>query len=449
MVKSLLNLSTLTSIIIGMMGISLMIIVHELGHFFMAKIFKVEIETFSCGFGPPIFKRMTRSGTNFQISAWIFGGFCKMKGQDDIKRAIKEKLHYIRDVEEGSLYSIQPLKRLLIYFFGPVMNLIFAFFCLLILFLVQTTILTNPPQIILAEDYPNLFSQPTSQKVNNLESGMIIESIDGIKVTTFQEVKKLLSERSLTKSQIKTTSSNQIYTAIPQNGLYGITSFVEPLVNSVVPFSSEKKAGLKKGDLITEINGYKVTNMFDILSISHKNPDFINLKVIDKDGLKKSISYYPEKIEGKVKMNFNLQSQETFIPGYSLKEAISSSIKETYHIFINTMKALLNLVNRHSQVTGTVSGSFSASQTIGELTTKGFAENFNMGFRTVLYLLAGISISLAFVNLLPIPALDGGYIIMGIIETFLGRTFNPKAYIVVQVFGFVLIGITILILQLG
>ena len=432
-----------------MMGISLMIIVHEIGHFIMAKIFKVEVETFSCGFGPPIFKRQTRSGTNFQISAWIFGGYCKMKGQDDIKRAIKEKLHYIRDVEEGSLYSIQPLKRLLIYFFGPVMNLLFAFFCLLILFLIHTTILTNPPKIILAEDYPDLFSQTTSQKANKLESGMVIESIDGIEVTTFQEVKKLLSERSNTKSQIITTSSDKVYTAIPENGLYGITSFVEPLVNSVVPFSPEKKAGLRKDDLITEINGYKVTNMFDILSISHKNPSFISLKLINKDGIKKNINYYPETINNKIKMNFNLQSNETSISGYPFKEAISSSIKETYRIFIKTMEALLNLVNRHSQVTETISGSFSASQTIGELTTKGFAENFNMGFRTVLYLLAGISISLAFVNLLPIPALDGGYIIMGIIETFLGRTFHPKAYIFVQIFGFFLIGLTILILQLG
>ena len=449
MLKSLLNLSTLSSIIIGMMGISLMIIVHELGHFFMAKVFKVEIETFSCGFGPPIFKRKTKSGTNFQISAWIFGGFCKMKGQDDIKRAITEKLHYIRDVEEGSLYSIRPLKRLLIYFFGPVMNLIFAFMCLLVLFLVHTTILTNPPRIILAEDYPTLFSQPTSQTINNLESGMTIKSIDGIPVTTFQEVKKLLSERSLTKAQIITTSSDQIYTAIPKNGLYGITSYVDPVVNTVLTFSPEHNAGLRKGDLITEINGYKVTNMFDILSVSHKNPSFISLKIIDKNGLKKSINYYPEKIDSKVKMNFNLQSQESYIPGYSLKNAITSSIKETFKIFKNTMKALLNLVNRHSQVTETVSGSFSASQTIGELTTKGFAENFNMGFRTVLYLLSGISISLAFVNLLPIPALDGGYIIMGIIETFLGRTFHPKAYVFVQVFGFFLIGITILILQLG
>ena len=449
MLKGLLNLSTLSSIIIGMMGISLMIIVHEFGHFLMAKVFKVEIETFSCGFGPPLFQKRTHSGTNFQISAWIFGGYCKMKGQDDIRRAINKKLNYIRDVEEGSLYSITPLKRLLIYFFGPIMNLLFAFICLLILFLIHTTILTNPPKIILAEDYPNLFSQTTSQKESNLESGMVIKSIDGIEVTTFQEVKDLLSERSSTQAQIVTTSSNQVYTAFPKDGLYGITSFVEPLVNSVVPFSPEKKAGLRKGDLITEINGYQVKNMFDILSISHKNPNFINLKVIDKNGDKKSISYYPEKINNKIKMNFNLQSNETSIPGYSLGKAIISSFKETYRIFIKTMEALLNLVNRHSQVTETISGSFSASQTIGELTTKGFAENFNMGFRTALYLLAGISISLAFVNLLPIPALDGGYIIMGIIETFLGRTFHPKAYIVVQIFGFVLIGITILILQLG
>ena len=92
-----------------------------------------------------------------------------------------------------------------------------------------------------------------------------------------------------------------------------------------------------------------------------------------------------------------------------------------------------------NSVHGTVAGTFSASSSIGEMTASGFNRSFNTGLRTALYLLAVVSTSLAVVNLLPLPSLDGGLILLSLIELIKGKNSSPKVYMAFQALGFVLI----------
>ena len=103
------------------------------------------------------------------------------------------------------------------------------------------------------------------------------------------------------------------------------------------------------------------------------------------------------------------------------------------------MVSLFNVIKGSASASETLGGTFAASQSIGMLTTSGFAHGFNSGIRIMLYLLASVSISLAVANLLPIPALDGGLILLSLAELITGRTFHPKMYLTLQIVGVVII----------
>src|SRR5574344_135362 len=107
---------------IGLLGISIMILVHELGHYIAARMFHIDVETISFGFGPPLL----RWGRNkrYQLCVLPFGGYCKLKGEDDLKRALAKKDRHVENAEEGSLYAASPWKRLFLYLFGPLFNFV-------------------------------------------------------------------------------------------------------------------------------------------------------------------------------------------------------------------------------------------------------------------------------------------------------------------------------------
>ncbi|MBQ6672181.1 MAG: site-2 protease family protein, partial [Spirochaetales bacterium] len=95
----------------------------------------------------------------------------------------------------------------------------------------------------------------------------------------------------------------------------------------------------------------------------------------------------------------------------------------------------------------TLGGTFAASQSIGMLTTNGFAHGFNSGIRIALFLMASVSISLAVANLLPIPALDGGLILVSLAELVTRRTFHPRFYLTLQIVGTIMIVTVIALLS--
>ena len=146
-------------------------------------------------------------------------------------------------------------------------------------------------------------------------------------------------------------------------------------------------------------------------------------------------------------LNITLVQQTTEIKGDKFFRALWKSGRECFSNFRQSVESLLNVIRGKSAAGETLGGTFAASQSIGMLTTKGFAHGFNNGLRIVLYLLASVSISLAVANLLPIPALDGGLILVSLAELVTRRTFHPKMYLILQVVGTVMIVLAIVLLS--
>ena len=424
--------SWILSIGIGLLGIGIMVIVHELGHFIAARACHISVQTLQFGFGPALLK-WGKGETEYRISVVPFGGLCRMRGQDDLKNAISQKKKHIETCEDGSIWSVSAIKRILVYLAGPFFNMLFAFLCYTILLSINTVEPSSIAKIVLASDYPSLYGiEECAASKAGLKTGDVVISVDGQSVETYEELQELLSEKKDSQSLVITTE-NRSYTVEPIDGVFGILPFKEPVVGYVDPDTPEKKAGLKAGDQIIEVNGNQVTNMFDLLVASNSS-NYINMTVQRGDKL---VELGFECANGT--LNFTLLQQTKTIPGMNFFEALKVSGQECLSNFATSVVSLIKVIGGTAQAHETLGGTLAASESMGMLTTKGFAAGFNSGIRIVLFLLASVSISLCVANLLPIPALDGGLILLSFAELITGHTFNPKLYLAMQILGIVFI----------
>ena len=432
--------SSIISILIGFLGISVMILVHEIGHMLAARACGITVEVLSFGFGPAIF-RWGKNDTQYVIRAIPFGGSCKMSGGDDIRNAISQKKKHIESYEDGSIWSVSPIKRIIAYAAGPLFNIIFAFLCYAILMTMPTIVSTYPPRVVLSSDYPALYNiESTAASEAGIRTGDMILSVNGKPVSNYTEMQNELSLAKNDESVLIETDRGT-FTVHPRDGVFGFLPYQEAVIAHVDSDTPEKKAGLKSGDVITVINGKAVTNMMDLLEASNTS-DHITMTV-----LRKGTAVGIEFDNPGTSLSFTLVQQTIKIKGQNFFRALWESGRECFSNFVQSVSSLINVIRGKSSAGETLGGTFAASQSIGMLTTKGFAHGFNSGIRMVLFLLASVSISLAVANLLPIPALDGGLILVSFAELVTGRTFHPKMYLTLQVVGTIMIVLAIVLLS--
>lgn len=431
--------SWLLSVAIGMLGIGIMILVHELGHMVAARACGINVEILRFGFGPALF-RWGKGDTQYIIGAIPFGGLCKMSGQDDLQSAIAQKKRHIDVYEDGSIWSVSPMKRVITYLAGPLSNMLFAFLCYAILMSIPTVMAHSPAKVVLSNDYPALYNvTSTAASEAGIQTGDTILEVNGNQITSYEHMQQVLA---LYKSEenVSVTTDRGTFTVHPHDGLYGLLPFRDAVVGLVSPDTPEKAAGLKSGDQIISINGSKVTNMIDLIQAAASNT-YITMEVL-RDGKSVELGFTSPSST----LNFSLVQQTEKIPGSGFFKALVVSGRECFLIFRQSVTSLFNVIRGTASKGETLGGTFAASQSIGMLTTQGFAQNFNSGVRTILFLLASVSISLAVANLLPIPALDGGLILISLAELVTRRTFHPKMYLTMQVVGLVIIVLAIALL---
>ncbi|QTQ13956.1 site-2 protease family protein [Treponema parvum] len=179
------------TIIYGLFLLCFLVFFHELGHFFVARLFKVQVEAFSIGMGPVLFHKKIKN-TDYRLSLLPLGGYCGMKGEKDFSQAVEQGLSKI-EAPKDSLYGVCPLKRALIAFAGPFFNLFFAFIAFTIIAMMGTFYYAPSAKIILADEiYPETDS--AARKAGIL-TGDIIKEIDGNKVNDFSDIVELVSVR--------------------------------------------------------------------------------------------------------------------------------------------------------------------------------------------------------------------------------------------------------------
>jgi regulator of sigma E protease len=435
----------MTGILLGLFGLGIVVFVHEAGHFLAAKAVGIEVEAFSIGWGRPLFSK-TIGRTDYRIGMFPIGGYCKMKGEELFRKALAEKADHI-EAEKGSLFSVTPIKRIFTYAAGPLSNLLFAMIVLSIIWYAGFTFHTFENRIVLLSDYPSLFGDelnPADQA--GLKTGDRIIKINNTDIDHYADIQETLAPLAEREITITVSRNNRevLLTVTPALdtstgiGRIGVSAWIEPTIASVQEDSAAYLAGLEPGDTIISADGLPVFHYLDLYAALESSPGKIEIEYRRENSVSSSILIpdYDESGAPVLGVSFSgltIRSEKLSLPASFLKgsgEAVGS-----FFLTIKGIKSLFSGVSARDAVSGPIRITYM----LGEVAGRGFNESFGTGLSTLFRFLSLISVALCFGNLLPIPALDGGLILLSFVEIFRGRQVSPKAFYRFQTIGFFII----------
>jgi len=400
--------------------LSVLIIVHEWGHFITAKKLGVGVEEFALGFGPTLYAKHY-NGTNYMVKAFPLGGYVKMVGDERDKCTGRSE----------EFYSKSPAQRSLIILNGPVVNFILAYICFIFVFMIgYPGFSTRITEVIIGS---------SAQSAGLLVNDRIV-AIDSRKVYGWLHLERELEGSDNDSIDVTVLRDGQEMTVailpeiVRRPNLIGQEidyrdigiGFQENVVGGIVQGFPAEAAGLKIGDQVVEIDSIQISNWTALQkAIADSKNDQIELKILrdgeifthmvtpqietftDEDGRDKQV----RKIGIGPRHEFELFKFDTLT-------SLQYAYEELGYITVLTYQSLWRMV------TGAMSARQSVTGPVGIFyIVKGAADE---GLSHILFILGVISASLAIFNLLPVIPLDGGHLFLLGIEKVRGKALPPK-----------------------
>jgi len=423
--------------------LGLLITFHEYGHFVVARYCRVKVLKFSIGFGPTLWSRFDRHGTEFVIAAIPLGGFVKMLDEREATDAVApEEL-------KGAFNRKTVGQRMAITAAGPIFNLIFAVVALWLMF------------VIGRPDYVPVIDAPKGLAAEaGLHADDRIVAVGGQKVGSWSNTMQAVSEAAALHRDVAveatsatgqtrkvTLALSKLPPGAPDNAAAyeRIGLSIQPpaaIADSVEPNTPAGRGGMQPGDRVTAINGIPVQNFGDfahsLAEQAAKNPA-LNL-VVDRKGASVPLAVTAEQrtVDGN--------------PKWILGIGIRAKAKDAVERFgpLQAIPAAFGEIGNQTRQTlgmlwGMVTGQASLNNLSGVITIAQVANtSAQMGLAWFLTFLAAISLSLAILNLLPIPILDGGHLLYYLIEIIKGSPVSERMQIAGQY-----VGLTLLVALMG
>lgn len=420
------------SIIVAILVFSIIIIIHELGHFLLAKKNGIGVVEFSIGLGPTIWG-ITKGETKYSIKLLPFGGMCQMVGEDSDQDSVAENAFYSKGVWQ----------RFSVIFAGPFFNFILAFG--LSLFVIGFVGFDAPTIASVTNDSP--------AAIAGLEAGDLIKEIDGDKISIGREVDSYFLYNDITAEPIEIVYerdgveySTEIEPVLTKQYLLGFSYY--PNTDSAAEILSVSEnfpfhlAGILPGDVVTHVNGVELSTGAELSAYMDAHP---------LDGSAVSITYKRTAENGTESTTVELTPvlyQEAYSVGfsYNLAREKTGALKTLKYSFIEVKYWIVTTVkNLGMLVTGQLSsndvgGPVAIIGTIGDVyeqtSEQGNALDvvLQMAYITIL-----LSANLGVMNLLPIPALDGGKLLFTLIEAVRGKPIDREKEGMVHLIGMVLL----------
>jgi len=400
--------------------ISIIVFIHELGHFSFARLFGVRVLDFSIGFGRSIKSWETKSKTIFNFRLLPFGGYVKMNGEE-----ITEKSR-----SSDSYSSKKYYQKLLITLGGPIFNFILA----IAIFFVINLFGTYKVMPIVGDVLLNSIANE-----QGIEKGDLITKIDNAEISSFSDAQLALSKRLgetgyLEIQILRDENFYEFYLPIdswlstkePSNLLYelGIFPPLKPVIGSVSEASPAAVGGMKSGDKILEIGGESILYWGDIRQeINNSKGDEILVKILRENKtntlfVKPTFSENALSWQIGISSSFELSDKARVLEKFTVIDSLQKSISQTYKVIENSISFISKIIL--GQVSAkNLGGPVMIGQYAGESVIYG-------GLYSFFYLIALISISLGIVNLFPLPVLDGGQALILTIEKIIGRDLPDK-----------------------
>ena len=407
------------------LSLSILVVLHELGHFIPAKLFGCRVEKFYLFFDWPfsIFKKKV-GDTEYGIGALPLGGYVKISGIVDESF---DTDHVKTDPKPWEFRSKSPWQRLIILIGGVTVNLILGFL------IYSMVLFVWGKNVITFEDLNSGFNVSESMKKIGFEDGDRIFKIDGNDIEDQFEINNLIVSRSIDAIEVVRSNESQEIINIPENiGLEIISEGVTPftpianiVIDSVAANSPADFSDIKKGDIINKVNGSKILSFEKFEELKKINSDYVELELI-RNGTQFSTVVPFESIDKLI--------------GIIIKPDIKITTKE--YQFFESIGQGYNIaywkLNDYISQFGYVFTREGASQ-LGGFGTIGNIFPAKWDWKRFWEMTAFLSIILAFMNFLPIPALDGGHIMFVVYEMISGKKPNDKFLEYAHYAGFILL----------
>jgi regulator of sigma E protease len=389
--------------------LGIMIFVHEWGHFAAAKLCGVRVDVFSLGFGPRLFG-VKRGDTDYRLSALPFGGYVRMAGDNPLEERTGAGYEFL---------SRPRWQRAIIAIAGPFMNFLLA---LVILWGIFWRL--GVPSPVYEHQSADVVAVPQSMPATGVHAGDRIVAVNGVPTPTWKKVYSEIEKAkpgSYVTLAVQRDGTNQTLTAMVPDHLASTESLLgfaslPPVIAEVDAGTPADRAGLKPGDTIVAMNGKPVVTWQQLVEGVHQSGGHLIQFQIRRDGQQLELDITP--MQGT-----DLEGQPVWQVG------VLPNTDEDYErqSFLEAGKdAAASTVSGIRQIGQVLVGLFSGKVSIRQLAGPvGIArisgEAAKRGLPTLLEFMAVISLNLGLLNLLPIPILDGGHILMLAIEGILRR----------------------------
>jgi len=407
----------LLNIILALIALGVLVTVHEAGHFFAARICGVKVEAFSIGFGKPLLK-WTKSGIEYRL-AWIpLGGYVKMKGE-----ALEENA----PEEEDSFQYTKWWKKLIIAFSGPFANFILAVLIFILTFMLPSKVEDQYPVVGKASgQFTQIFLPGDSiLAVNNKPVRGWYEFLSGLHPEKQNSIILQRAGKKLTLTLPKIQYDTLANSVLPS---------VSAKIGDVNPGMSAWRGGLQSGDIIVQIDTVKVRDWYQMRElIVNAKADKVRVTVQRGDSLfTRTLELEPNPlVKGQRLIGIGQYMPVTYSQSYPPLKALSYGVKASVNFVVINYVGLYKIFTRPETIKSSVGGPVMIYSLSSESARK--------GLNSWLMFVAAISLALMIMNLLPIPVLDGGYVLFALIQAVTGKPLSRKIQIILQNIGFFLL----------
>ena len=380
-----------------------LIFIHELGHFTVAKLCKVKVNEFAIGFGPTIWKKQGKE-TKYALRLFPLGGFVSMEGEEE------------RSEDSRSFSKASIPRRIAIVVAGATVNIIFA---VVIYFIISATSGTY-----ISNEINSTINGYAAQSID-LKNGDKIVQIDNKKINNKADLDKILKKSKGEDLNIKIERENNTldFTIKPtevKTKVTGIYLDENCKIAAVEKGSSSEKQGIKSNDKLIKINNKEINgDRNKALELIGEKGVNTMLVTVERKGKEINIELTPDYVS-------------SYYLGVNLKQAPDTFINRCIGARIQTKEFVFSIVDNLKKL---FTGNVGIDQMMGPVGISEVVAKTN-GFQEFISMMALISLSLGVTNLLPIPALDGGKILILIIEAIRRKPMKQETEINIQLLGF-------------
>lgn len=438
----------------------LVIFVHELGHFIAAKAVGVYAPRFSIGFGRSIFK--FRRGETEYIVAWLpLGGYVRMASRHDAEAAFleggnEEKAQRAEDdpeydpdamipfgpkpVPENRWFESKPLwARLVIMIAGVTMNAILAF-------VVATVLAFHYGDVV----YPStvvggVTAISNAPQLARIHAGDTIRAINGEAVHTWNDVRKDIAG----SSDVVTISTQRGRVTVPVGGAApaatevadALNLYLPPVIDTIFPGDPAAQAGFQHGDSVVSVAGQPIFSWADMVAQVGKSPDHPLTFVVRRGAATETLTVTPKAVQEPDPTTGEMQTVGKIGAGTrDISRKTSLTLPQALQTGMRITKTNAGAVFTVLHQIG--SGKQSVSELGGPIAiTRAAVSAARTGIDELFYLIALLSINVAVLNLLPIPILDGGQILINVLESAKGSPFSMRTREYILRFGLLAIAL--------